>query len=498
MRGAAPYQNNDTSPGSAEKTQAASSSPLPSVEGTSNSDGRALPAPLPGAPTSMGMASSVAASFAEAGVGVPTVDAGTQPDCDPPVSVLVSQEIPTVATVTVTPTADVANATVEFGLGTEYGQVATLEHDGNGRRATLWGLRANTEYHFRVTFGAGERGCNGEDRVFTTGAPPESVPKPRVQVASEEATAPGFLVTSVQGAGGAGSGSYMVIYDHHGEPVWWYESPFAGLVTRTRLSWDTKYVFGRDGNPSARAGGSVVRVSIDGSQAERLDVDTGHHDMAATPDNGILFLVGGGRDGCSRIQKWSEAAGLADFYDLRDAFGAMFKAGNDPCHCNSIQYNQLDASVTVSCLTQNAFVKLSSTAELIWVLGGNNGQSHFTGDVGWNRQHGHHLLSEDRILFFNNNGAGDATSSSSLAVELQLDASNGTATRVWEYDGGETSQTLGDVQRLPNGNTLVTYSNAGLVHEVDSAKSRVQTWDFGGGVGYAEHRPSSSAPRPTP
>lgn len=437
--------------------------------------------------------SATVSALPEAGVEVLPADAAVEPNCEVPIRVTVSPDIPTVATIIVSLLGDIDEATVDFGPDTEYGLSTPLEANPNGRSALLWGLRAGTDYHFRVTLHAADRSCTGADQVFTTGAIPERVPRPEVDVTSAESVARGFVVTSVQGAASAGSGSYMIVYDHHGEPVWWFQSPFAGLVTRARLSWDGKYMFGRDGNPSARAGGSVVRVSIDGSQFEQIDVDTGHHDMAATPDNGILFLVGEGRDGCSRIQKWSPSAGLADFYDLRDAFGATFKSGNDPCHCNSIHYNQLDASVTVSCLTQNAYVKLSNDGELIWVLGGNNGQSHFTGDVSWNRQHGHHLLTENRILFFNNNGGGDAAATSSLAVELELDPTNETATRTWEYDGGEISQTLGDVQRLANGNTLVTYSNAGLLHEVDPAKSRVQTWSFGGGVGYAEHRPSLTA-----
>jgi hypothetical protein len=49
---------------------------------------------------------------------------------------------------------------------------------------------------------------------------------------------------------------------------------------------------------------------------------------------------------------------------------------------------------------------------------------------------------------------------------------------------------LGDVQRLANGNTLVTYCNAGVLHEVDASKALVQTWTFSGAVGYSEHRTS--------
>src|SRR5690606_28953361 len=113
----------------------------------------------------------------------------------------------------------------------------------------------------------------------------------------------------------------------------------------------------------------------------------------------------------------------------------------------------------------------------------NNGQSDFTGDVAWLRQHGHHFTSPTRVVFYNNNGGGDATARSSIAVELELDLQKRTATRVWQYVGGETSTTLGDVQRLPNGNTLITYSNAATLREVTPELEEVQSWVFDRGVG---------------
>src|SRR5690606_14171671 len=119
------------------------------------------------------------------------------------------------------------------------------------------------------------------------------------------------------------------------------------------------------------------------------------------------------------------------------------------------------------------------------------------------------MVTKDRILFFNNNGLGAPGAGgpgggmmggggSSLAVEMQLDLEAMTSTLGWTYDGGESSSTLGDVQRLPNGNTLITYSNAGLSHEVDAAGELVQIYTFPGGVGYAEHRPTLYGAPPHP
>lgn len=402
-----------------------------------------------------------------------------------------SEHIATVAIVTfTTDLGAVDEGYIEFGPDTSYGSNAALDTSAASYRTAILGMAPATEYHYRIVARSGGKRCRSEDQVIVTGPAPEDLPLPSVRVSATGRVAPGYLVTSAQATGASGVGYYIVIYNHLGQPVWWYKSSIGGIVTRAKLSWDGQYIYGRDGNPSARSGGQVVRIAIDGSHEESLTVDTGHHDLAVTPDDGVLFLVGGGKDACGRIQKWSPNDVVRDVYDLRDAFGDTFKPGSDPCHCNSIHYNTGDASITVSCLMQNAYVKLRDSGELLWVLGGNNGQSHFSGDVAWDRQHGHEMLSPDRLLFLNNNGGGDSKSESSLAVELALDLETKTATRVWEYDGGEVTQTLGDVQRLPNGNTLVAYCNAGVLHEVDAEKQLVQSWTFGNGVGYADYRHS--------
>ena len=289
-----------------------------------------------------------------------------------------------------------------------------------------------------------------------------------------------FLISSSNGGGGDG---YILIFDHTGELVWWHQSSVGG-VTRARMAYDGQAIYARDGNPGASAtGGKVERVSMDGLSSEPISVPSGHHDMTTSPDNGILLLVGGGGDGCSQVEKMSADGSTSIVYDLRDAFGDAFQTGNDPCHCNSIHYNTGDDSISVSCLNQNAFVKISAAGELIWVLGGNGTQSQFTGDVQWSRQHGHQMLSPTKILFFNNNGLDGGQNVPSLIVELELDLDAMTATRGWTYEGGESSMTLGDVARLPNGNTLVTYCNAGVWHEVDADRNLVQRWEFPGGTG---------------
>jgi hypothetical protein len=64
-----------------------------------------------------------------------------------------------------------------------------------------------------------------------------------------------------------------------------------------------------------------------------------------------------------------------------------------------------------------------------------------------------------------------------------------------EYRPGVQSPVLSDVQRLPNGNTLVTFSVAGEIHEVSPTGQLVQKLDSSANsFGYAEFRKTLYGP----
>jgi hypothetical protein len=106
-----------------------------------------------------------------------------------------------------------------------------------------------------------------------------------------------------------------------------------------------------------------------------------------------------------------------------------------------------------------------------------------------------HPLSLDRFLIFNNGSGGG-----SLAIEILLDLGGMSATRAWTYSAMPSiaNIVMGDVQRLPNGNTIVAYSTQGVVHEVDAQSQLVQeiVWPIGGAFGYIHKRASLYGPPP--
>jgi hypothetical protein len=84
----------------------------------------------------------------------------------------------------------------------------------------------------------------------------------------------------------------------------------------------------------------------------------------------------------------------------------------------------------------------------------------------------------------------------SHVLEFKLDTSGTVSAKsVKDFTSDDLfSAFLGDVQRLPNGNTLITYSTAATVIEVDASWSTVQT--LTGIWGYSDWRETLYGPPP--
>jgi hypothetical protein len=164
-------------------------------------------------------------------------------------------------------------------------------------------------------------------------------------------------------------------------------------------------------------------------------------------------------------------------------------------HCNSILYHPSDDSYTIGDRNPNLYVKVKHDGTPVWQIGGSctNAKAPKCAAGTWSVNHGHDLdATSGDLLIFNNGRSGAAHL---LEFQIVETASSITATSVKDYSPGATSNVLGDVQRLPNGNTLVTFSTGGQIVEVDPSWGTVQTIKAGSGAfGYSEWRPTMYGP----
>jgi hypothetical protein len=293
----------------------------------------------------------------------------------------------------------------------------------------------------------------------------------------------GYLINGTYQTGPA------YILDADGDFVWWWNE---GEVTRARMSYDGKYMWIAKGNvPQSQA--KMVRVSMDGMDREDLssDFQNLNHDFTVAEDGAVIFIAYGS-NGCDDVKERAADGTVRTIANTGDVLGSGM------CHCNAIQYSRDDDTIVVSELDANAYIKLGRDGTVVWVLGG-GGAGDFSGDgASWNNQHGLHVLGEDHLLIFNNGAMGGG--GASIVFEIQLDLGAMTATRGWQYASMPAIQNpiMGDVQRLDNGNTLVTYSYQGIIHEVSSNGMLLQelSWGIGGAIGYSMKRASLYGPPP--
>jgi len=381
---------------------------------------------------------------------------------------------------------------------------------GPNFRTLLLGMKASKAYTFHLEVNDGALSCTSRDYTLTTGALPSGLPTvtrtPGEQVAAQ---AKGFiLASSGTGAFGGGMGggmmgggtmdaaSYAYILDADGDIVWFAPGPAS--CSRAKMSADGQFMWMVELNVDNRTkdGGEVRRVSMDGltSTPNIPGLSNCHHDLTVLPNGKVACLswIQQSGDQPSDLVESDELGNVTKIVSLDSTVyaGGQGMGGTNTYHANSLHYHPGDDSYTFGDRNPSAYFKVSHQGQILWQLGGSctNAPAPQCVPGDWKVNHGHDLLDDGTFLFFNNGQNGAAT-----AVFYQI-TENGTfaAEKTGSYAPGQTSPVLGDVQRLPNGNTLVTFSSGGVLHEIDPSGALVQT--ISGPGGYAEWRETLYGP----
>jgi hypothetical protein len=371
----------------------------------------------------------------------------------------------------------ITEAHIEFGLDTEYGTSARVDLNEADFRTLLLGMKPDSAYHFRIVATDGATTYASDDYVINTGPPTNLVSLGAFNVLDESSRERGFIVTSYwQGQ----ASSMAFIIDADGDIVWWYESNSDGIA-RARMSEDGKNMWMII---AGLQGGPLERVTMDTLDGQIYDATVGSHDLTAVSGGTMAYLDYGESD-CDSIFEIDPSGNVIEVFESGDFLGASGGGmGGMGCHGNALRYSQGEDVYTFSDLNQDVLI-VNRSGSVDWRLS----ERVANGNQAWGgAQHGHHLLDDSIVIFANRDGAG----SSSAAIEYTLDGQE-----ILRYESGNSSGNLGDVQRLPGGNTLVTYSNASIIHEIDSQGNLVLEIDGGGPrVGYTLWRETLYGPPP--
>ncbi len=409
---------------------------------------------------------------------------------EPPVVVAaVSELVPTVVTVSFAG-ADAETAFVEVDPGQRFEAVVG---DDASAEVVVWGLKPDTAYDLECGIVV-----DGADRDLVilevaTGSVPADLPELSVD-APGEPPAGGVLTTLLA------TPSAAVVVDGDGDYLWWYLIEDDDLTTNHAvLAADGASILLRVGHVDGPSHG-IRRVALDGRLLETVDTcDEAHHDFTELPDGAVAYLCHDTReiDGDDvvgdRLVERAPDGTTRDVWFVWDHWAFDPAQGQDPhwgySHANALDFLPDEGAYTLSSRKLDTIFHIQrDTGDVHWRFGGE--QSDFAPADALTAfpisQHQHQLLG-DRLLVFDN---GPPEQTASRAVEYLLETDAMTASEVFSYypDPPLYSYAYGDVSRLADGATLVTFSVSGQMDLVDvdgELQWRLNAL-FGGAFGYSE------------
>jgi Arylsulfotransferase (ASST) len=376
------------------------------------------------------------------------------------------------------------------------GGTAPVDPTRPNYRTLLLGLKQSSDYTFHIeATDANGVVCRSSDYALPTTGVLTGAPSLSRTASNPSAQAKGFIVTS----SGVTYGDYAIIVDADGAVVWYAASPIQ--CTRARMDYEGVNLWMVGANED-NSGGEMRFVSMDGqtSMTNIAGLAKAHHDFAVLPGKiAAMEWTTTDVDSESNLVEMN-ADGSGSPTSLFEIGSNLYLGSSIPAlaprltyHSNSILYHLTDDSFTIGDRNPNLYVKVSHTGAILWQFGGScDGAPAGVSDCvpeSWQVNHGHDLLDDGTLLVFNNNTSGPSDVREFKLSELDTLS----ATPVKDFTWGDlSSPVLGDVQRLPNGNTLIAYSVAGEILEVDPSWAPVQT--ITGSYGYVDWRETLYGP----
>lgn len=316
-----------------------------------------------------------------------------------------------------------------------------------------------------------------DEAALPTDIPPYEVTAPA------NGTAPGLVFTDITDF--FGGKYFLTILDNSGEPVYYQRMEGFAIDFKRQPNGQLSYCMG--GKYYCMDDSYTV---VDMWQAGNGYGWTDNHDLQLLPNGHALLMIydpqpvdmsqvvdGGRADAVVEqlvIQEIDASRNVVfewrsfDHIPITDSFVSLTTPRIDYIHGNAVDLDD-DGNLLISSRNICEITKIDrATGDIIWRLGGKQSDFSFTNEPEpwFYFQHDIRRLENGNVSIFDNRA--NVTPPHSRAVEYALDEQAMTATRVWEYYHPDKiiSNFMGSAQRLPNGNTMIGWGNAGLLTEV--------------------------------
>jgi outer membrane protein assembly factor BamB len=327
----------------------------------------------------------------------------------------------------------------------------------------LIGMRASQESHLVVHADADSQSESSEVIDFSTGALDFELP---LDVGGfSERPSDGSMVVFGFDASVESGGFQFVGVDRGGQVVWAYRdnvTPKTKGVPLEVLGGDQFFHINLHGGVWVDAFGQILR-QIEFSE-------TVHHDAALLPNGSGVFIVRNKQrvetdewgsilvraGALVEVDSASQEVWRWDAFDHLD-LASVTKPNNgtsDWTHLNSVQFLPDSDQLLLGARNQSqAYLVDHATGDVVWTLGEGGDFELIEGE--WFKfQHDVSMLTDGSVLMLDN-GNTKPVDENTRAVRYALDLEAMTAREIWSVDVGLRMGTMGSVQILDSGNTLI-------------------------------------------
>lgn len=302
------------------------------------------------------------------------------------------------------------------------------------------------------------------------------------------------LVCFVGGIGG--QRQMMCVCNLYGEVIWNWEGPeFPGFIMAPTVKPDGSGIramrlFARD----RQLASIVFEVDWDGQVTNELELSNGravHHELDQLPDGRLYALgweyatFGGVEAEGDTIEVFDAETGEVEWsWNLFDhvtplerptpeeANASLSGRGTDWSHFNGIDWDEQNQIFWISARHFDALLGVRFPSREVveigpWGFG-------FEDGLLFSHTHAPEVQADGSILLWDNGNNLDPQLSSAKVIEFDLEQE--TASVTFEWTDNLYDQAVGDADRLPNGNILVTHGFSRKLVEVTSSGEKV--WEM--------------------
>ena len=353
---------------------------------------------------------------------------------------------------------------VEFQVDEDWLSSPTRELDAGEQQELLLGVPYDHEVTFRLVADRGGEIWTSPELTAHTDEAPQGVFLSALVSADATSWEPTmeYVVATVSWNRG-----WTVIIDRDGRLVWATVAPQGRTSLYSRPSYSRTDILVDHNSYWAiydnGAASQIVRMKIDGSVVETYDTPGLHHPFVELADGALVWGAAVGyMETVEKLPPGGAQESLWSCQDFHDEIGVV-----NYCQSNTLFWNEADDTFLISLYSDETIVEFDhATGETVRYFGHMPGAWTFDPpDSAFHWQHGGHYTDAGTLI---TSSHVTANSDECVVREYALDEPDETLEEIWSYGVGlgvEAGE-MGEVHRLPGGNTLHNYGTGGRLKEV--------------------------------